>query len=135
MGCLDAAHQALALAGLTPDALDYINAHGNGTRLSDAAEARGLSKLLGPKRSVVPCISTKPVTGHCLGATPAIEAVLCLESIRHQTVPPTLNCTQLDPDCPIDPQPSGPRHTPLRHVLSNSLGFWGYHAALIFSQP
>lgn len=134
-GCLAAAQQALELAGLSAEALDYINAHGNGTQLSDAAEARGLSQLLGSRSTIVPCTSTKPVTGHCLGATPAIEAVLCLESIRHQTVPPTLNCTELDPDCPIDPQPSGPRHIPLSHVLSNSLGFWGHHAALIFSRP
>jgi 3-oxoacyl-[acyl-carrier-protein] synthase II len=90
--------------------------------------------LLGSRATVVPCTSTKPVTGHCLGATPAIEAVLCLEAIRHQMIPPTLNCAQPDPDCAINAVPEVPRRAALSHVLSNSLGFWGYHAALIFSR-
>jgi 3-oxoacyl-[acyl-carrier-protein] synthase II len=133
-GLVAAANQALELAGLTPDAIDYINAHGTGTRLNDAAEARGVGALFGRRAALVPCTSTKPVTGHCLGATPAMEAVICLEAIRHQTIPPTLNCAQPDPDCAINAQPSAARRTPLRHVLSNSLGFWGNHAALIFSR-
>lgn len=133
-GLVAAAGQALELAGLKPDAVDYINAHGTGTRLNDAAEAQGVVALLGSRATVVPCTSTKPVTGHCLGATPAIEAVLCLEAIRHQMIPPTLNCAQPDPDCAINPEPAVARRAALTHVLSNSLGFWGYHAALIFSR-
>jgi 3-oxoacyl-(acyl-carrier-protein) synthase len=133
-GLVIAATQALGLAGLTPDAVDYINAHGTGTRMNDAAEAKGVRTLLGDRATLVPCTSTKPVTGHCLGATPAIEAVLCLEALRHQTVPPTLNCAQPDPDCAVNAQPTHARPASLTHVLSNSLGFWGYHAALIFSR-
>jgi 3-oxoacyl-[acyl-carrier-protein] synthase II len=134
-GLARAAGAALALAGLAPAALDHVNAHGTGTRLNDAAEARAMRRVLGGRAAVVPCTSTKPVTGHCLGATPALEAVIAVEALRRQVVPPTANCRQPDPECPVNPQPLCAQPTRLRHVLSSSLGFWGYHAALIFSHP
>jgi len=126
--------QALHLAGLEAGQLDYINTHGTGTVDNDLAEACAITRLLGHRAELLPCSSTKPVTGHCLGATPALEAVLCIEALRRQQVPPTANFSQPDPLCPINARAAIPPSALLAHVLSNSLGFWGYHAALIFSK-
>ena len=133
-GLLQVMEQALQIAGLRAEQIDYINAHGTGTKMNDQAEACAIKKLLGDRAATVPCSSTKPVTGHCLGATPAFEAVVCIEALRRQKIPPTANCAQPDPLCPINAQPLNPPATPVTHAMSNSLGFWGYHAALIFSR-
>ena len=134
-GLLHVMRQALSMAGLRPEQIDYINAHGTGTKMNDASEARAVRQLLEDRALTVPCSSTKPVTGHCLGATPALEAVLCIEALRRQRVPPTANCLQPDPLCPIQPQPLKGKSARLTNVMSNSLGFWGFHSALIFSNP
>ncbi len=133
-GLVNAATQALATAGLAPETIDYVNAHGTGTRLNDAAEAQAMRQIFGARAATLPCTSTKPVTGHCLGASSALEAVLVVEALQHQLVPPTGNCHQPDPACPVNVQPLQAQPANLRHVMSNSLGFWGYHAALIFSK-
>lgn len=133
-GLLQVMHQALEVAGLGAERIGYINAHGTGTKMNDAAEAHAVNTLLGDGATKVPCRSTKPVTGHCLGATPALEAVLCIEALRRQQIPPTVNCLQPDPLCPINMLPLKTQPAPLTNVMSNSLGFWGYHAALIFSR-
>jgi nodulation protein E len=122
--------QALELAELDCGQIDYINAHGTGTRQGDLAEAQAVATLFGDR---VPCSSTKPVTGHCMGATPALEAIIAVQALRHQRVPPTANCDRPDPACPLDPQPHESRAANLRTVLSTSAGFWGYHAALILT--
>lgn len=134
-GLLQVMEQALQVAGLDAEQIGYLNAHGTGTKMNDHAEACAIRKLLGDRATMVLCSSTKPVTGHCLGATPALEAVLCIEALRRQKIPPAVNCSQPDPLCPINTPPSATPAAPLRHVMSNSLGFWGYHAALIFSKP
>ncbi len=131
---LQTMRQALQLAGFCPNDIDYINAHGTGTKLNDSAEARAVSTLFGKNGKDVPCSSTKPITGHCLGATPALEAVLSVEALRHQVVPPTANCVSQDPSCAINVQPLTARPAQLSAVMSNSLGFWGYHASLIFTK-
>jgi 3-oxoacyl-(acyl-carrier-protein) synthase len=132
-GLVQAANEALALAGLEPGLIDHVNAHGTGTVMNDRAEARALHEIFGGRAARLPCSSTKPVTGHCLGATPALEAILAVEALRHQFIPPTANCHEPHPDCVIDPVPLKARPARLQHVMSNSLGFWGYHASLIFS--
>jgi len=134
-GLLQVMRQALAVAGLGPEQIDYVNAHGSGTKQNDLAEARAIGKLFGDRAAAVPCGSTKPVTGHCLGATPALEAVIGIEAMRHQMIPPTANCHEPDPHCSINAQPLTARPAGISTVMSNSLGFWGYHASLIFSQP
>jgi 3-oxoacyl-[acyl-carrier-protein] synthase II len=101
-GLLQVMRQALETAGLCPEQIDYINAHGSGTRMNDLAEARAVGTLLGDRAATVPCSSTKPVTGHCLGATPALEAVIGIEALRRGMVPPTANCHQPDPSCAIN---------------------------------
>jgi 3-oxoacyl-(acyl-carrier-protein) synthase len=132
-GLLDVMNQALQTGGLCPHQIDYINAHGTGTKLNDAAEAQAVNKLLGNRATMVACSSTKPVTGHCLGATSALEAILSIEAIRQEKIPPTANCSQQDPLCPINVQPLVSKPAKVTTVMSNSLGFWGYHASLIFS--
>ena len=125
--------QALQLAKLCPNDIDYINAHGTGTKLNDSAEAHAVRTFFGSRAKNVPCSSTKPITGHCLGATPALEAILSVEALRHQIIPPTANCRSQDPLCEINVQPLTPQPAQLSTVMSNSLGFWGYHTSLIFS--
>jgi len=126
-------NHALLTAGMTPDAIDYINTHGTGTVVNDSAEAAAIRKAFGDQAAPPPCSSTKPITGHCLGATPAMEAILCLQALQHQEIPPTVNCLDQDPACNIDVVPAQARAARLKNVMSTSLGFWGSHAALIFS--
>jgi 3-oxoacyl-(acyl-carrier-protein) synthase len=126
-------HRALHAAGLDPDAIDYLNAHGTGTIANDVAEAMAIRKVFADHTAPPPCSSTKPITGHCLGATPAMEAIICLQALQHQTIPPTANCHDQDPACAIDAVPLHARAAALKTVMSTSLGFWGSQAALIFS--
>jgi len=133
-GLVEVGKLALEGAGLSVDDIDAVNTHGTGTPLNDLAESRGLCSLFGSRIASVPCTSTKPVTGHCLGASPALEALICIEGLRQGIVPPTANCRDQDPDCRIVVQTGTAQRAPLRHVMSNSLGFWGYHASLIFSR-
>jgi 3-oxoacyl-(acyl-carrier-protein) synthase len=133
-GLIEIMRQALQMAELGPEQIDYVNAHGSGTILNDLAEARAIGKTFGDRAAIVPCSSTKPVTGHCLGATPAQEAVISIEALRHQMIPPTANCQEPDPHCSINAQPLTARPAQISTVMSNSLGFWGYHASLIFKK-
>jgi 3-oxoacyl-[acyl-carrier-protein] synthase II len=125
-----AMQEALDLARISPREIGYVKAHGSGTVLNDFAEAAALSRLFGERG--IPCSSTKPITGHCLGATPALGAILCIEALRHQKLPPAVNCAQPDPQCPIRLVTPKTQPGPFTSVLSNSIGFWGYHASLVF---
>jgi len=122
--------QALELAQLSPHQIGYVHAHGSGTALNDFAEAAALGRLFGERG--VPCSSTKPVTGHCLGATPALGALLCIEAVRHQKLPPVVNCAEPDPRCPVQLVTPETQPKSFTTVLSNAIGFWGYHSSLIF---
>ena len=126
--------EALGRAGLRPEQVDYVNTHGTGTRVNDRAEAAALRALLGAAVERVPCSSTKPVTGHCLGAAAAIEAVISILALEHQLVPPTINCRSLDPECRLDLVRDVARPALLQSVLSTSQGFWGNNAALVFTR-
>ena len=134
-GLLQVMEEALRLADFDAEKIDCINAHGTGTKMNDAAEASAVKKLFGNRAATVPCSSTKPITGHCLGATPALEAIISIEAMRRQMIPPTANCLQPDPLCPINPQPLAAKPANIFTIMSNSIGFWGCHASLIFSQP
>ncbi len=123
--------QAIEAARLSPSDISYINAHGTGTLMNDSAEAEAILTTFG-SAGAPPCSSTKPVTGHCLGATPVLEAILCVQALREQMIPPTANCHA--PAFPLDFVPLRARPAALQHVLSNSLGFWGKHASLLFSR-
>jgi len=123
-------NEALALAKLSPDQIGYVNTHGTGTRLNDRVEARAVREVLGG----VPCSSTKAVTGHCLGAAAAIEAIICLKALEAQLLPPSVNCAEPDPGCPVNLILGPPRAAQFAAALSNSCGFWGNNAALLFAR-
>jgi 3-oxoacyl-[acyl-carrier-protein] synthase II len=132
-GLVRVMRRSLARAGLAPAAIGHVNAHGTATRLNDPVEARALNSVFGDGR-VPPVTSSKPITGHCLGATPALEAVIAIESLRNGCLPPTANHRQLDPECALDVVSGEPRSTDATAVLSTSLGFWGVQAALVFEK-
>jgi 3-oxoacyl-[acyl-carrier-protein] synthase II len=130
-GLVRVARRALERARLEPEQIDYINAHGTGTRLNDAVEARALNSIFGRDR-LTPVSSTKPITGHCLGATAALEAVIAIEVIRGGCLPPTANYRSPDPEIEIELVAGEARPARVRAVMSTSLGFWGAQAALVF---
>lgn len=123
---------ALGDAGVAPGEVDAVNAHGSGTPLNDRTETAAIRQLLGERAHSVPVSATKSLHAHPLGASGAIEAAISCLSIRHGFVPATSNFTEPDPECDLDYVVEGPRRLPLRTVLSNSFGFGGINAALVF---
>ena len=131
-GAAEAIRSALRRANLEPGAIDYVNAHGTGTRDNDVAEASALKTVFGQR--VPPVSSTKRFFGHSLAASGAIEAVLCVEALRRAQMPPNIGFTTPDPAIGIEPVKEM-RQASLTHVMSNSFGFGGNNAVLIFSRP
>jgi dodecanoy-ACP synthase len=129
-GALGAMNAALRQAGLVPSDVDHVNAHGTSTRLNDEVEARAVRSLLGPGAVVT---STKGVTGHTLGAAGAIEAAMTVLAVEHSTVPPTANLDSQDPAIDLDVVRKVPRRTPIGAAMSNSFGFGGQNAVLVFT--
>jgi 3-oxoacyl-(acyl-carrier-protein) synthase len=123
---------ALQMSGMAADEIGYVNAHGTGTPLNDRQEARALQRAF---PGGVPCSSTKPVIGHCMGAGAAIEAVISILALQNGVLPPTAHCLPLDPECALDVVHSEPRRCGVRAVVSNSSGFWGNNASLVFAAP
>lgn len=128
-GAIAAMKAALADAGLSASAIDYINAHGTGTVRNDVAEARAIAHVLGKE---VPVVSTKSYTGHMLGAGGATEAVFSLIALEQQWIPANLGLDPVDPEIQLD-LPTQPREASVRHVLSNSFAFGGSNVTLAFS--
>jgi 3-oxoacyl-[acyl-carrier-protein] synthase II len=133
-GACRAMQLALKDAGLAPDDLDYINAHGTSTPLNEKFETAALKGALGEAAYRIPISSTKSMTGHLLGAAGAIEAAVALKAIETQTAPPTINYEHPDPDCDLDYVPNHARPVPITHVMSNSMGFGGHNVSLILSR-
>jgi 3-oxoacyl-(acyl-carrier-protein) synthase len=131
-GAAAAMRAALHRAGLKSSAIHYVNAHGTGTRDNDLAESKALKAVFG--QIVPPVSSTKQFFGHALAASGAIEAVVCVEALRRQEIPPNPGFTTLDPAIDLEPV-TKLRPALLRHVMSNSFGFGGNNATLIFSHP
>jgi 3-oxoacyl-[acyl-carrier-protein] synthase II len=123
---------ALDSAGLRPDEIDYINAHGTSTPLNDPIETRAIHTVLGEHARRVPVSSTKSMIGHLMGAAGAVEAIACIKSIETGMIHPTINYETPDPECDLDYVPNQARETDPRIVLSNSFGFGGHNATLIF---
>jgi 3-oxoacyl-[acyl-carrier-protein] synthase II len=127
---------AMAQAGIGPDEVDFVSAHGTGTRLNDAIETAVLKRTLGPRAGRLPVNSIKPAMGHTMGAAGVLEAVMCLLASRHGQIPPTLNLEEADPACDLDYVPGAARAARPRISLSTSLGFGGCNAALVLEgQP
>lgn len=131
-GATAAIQSALRCAGLESPEIDYVNAHGTGTRDNDVAEAIALKTVF--HNRVPPFSSTKRIFGHALAASGALEAVVCIEALRRQELPPNPGFTKCDPAIGLEPV-TEMRHAPLRHVMSNSFGFGGNNGVLIFSKP
>jgi 3-oxoacyl-[acyl-carrier-protein] synthase II len=126
---------ALEDAGLKPEDIDYINAHGTSTKLNDASETAAIKTVFGETAYKVPISSTKSNTGHLAGAAGGLEAVFCVKAIQDSLIPATINYTTPDPECDLDYVPNQTREAELTHVMSNSFGFGGHNACLIISKP
>jgi 3-oxoacyl-[acyl-carrier-protein] synthase II len=125
---------ALENADLETTDIGYINAHGTSTPLNDKSETAAIKTVFGEQAYSIPVSSTKSMTGHLLGASGAIEAVFCILAIRDEILPPTINYRTPDPECDLDYVPNEPRKALPKHVMSNSFGFGGHNATLIFSR-
>jgi 3-oxoacyl-[acyl-carrier-protein] synthase II len=132
VGAARSMQAALESAGLRPDEIDYINAHGTSTPLNDPIETRAIHTVLGEHARRVPVSSTKSMIGHLMGAAGAVEAIACIKSIETGVIHPTINYETPDPECDLDYVPNQARKTDPRIVLSNSFGFGGHNATLIF---
>ncbi len=123
---------ALKRARLAPTQIDYINAHGTGTRLNDSIETTAIKQVFGKAAYSVPISSTKSMIGHTLGGAGAIEAIICLKVIQEGILPPTINYTTPDPACDLDYVPNTARAKKVNIALSNSIGLGGHNASVIF---
>jgi 3-oxoacyl-[acyl-carrier-protein] synthase II len=134
-GQLRVMQMALRDAGVEPDEVDYVNAHGTSTPYNDKFETLAIKKTFGAHAQKLAVSSTKSMTGHLLGAAGGIEAVFSVLAIHHKTLPPTINYQNADPECDLDYVPNEPREVAeVRHALSNSFGFGGTNAALLFKR-
>ena len=133
-GAARAMNLALKRAKVNSDEIKYINAHGTSTPLNDKFETMSIKTVFG-NDTKIPISSTKSMTGHLLGAAGGIEAVFCIKALQDQVAPPTINYKNPDDDCDLDYIPNQARETSLEMVMSNSLGFGGHNASLIFSKP
>ncbi len=129
-----AMRMALAEAGLRPEEIDYINAHGTSTQPNDREETAAIKQVFGDHAYKLMVSSTKSMTGHLLGAAGALEAIACLLAIRDGCIPPTINYTTPDPGLDLDYVPNTARAQAITTALSNSMGFGGHNASLIFTK-
>jgi 3-oxoacyl-[acyl-carrier-protein] synthase II len=127
-----AIREAIEDAGLTPDDIDYINAHGTGTPENDKMESLGCMAVLGERMKGVPISSNKSMVGHTLTAAGAVEAVFSLLTIQNGRIPPTINYNVPDPAIPLDVVPNQARDATVSYVMSNSFGFGGQNTCLVF---
>ncbi len=133
-GGVRAITMALRKAGMKPDEVGYINAHGTSTPLGDKAETRAIKTVFGEAAYKIPVSSTKSMVGHLLGAAGAFEAAVCALSIVHGIIPPTINLDNPDPDCDLDYVPNVARQTRVRAAVSNAFGFGGHNSTLVFRE-
>jgi len=133
-GAARAMKWAIEDAGITPDKVDYINAHGTSTPLNDKYETIAMKRMYGDHAYNLAISSTKSMTGHLLGAAGAIEAAFTVLAIKNDIVPPTINIENPDPDCDLNYIPNTAKKQPVNVAMSNSLGFGGHNASLVFER-
>jgi 3-oxoacyl-[acyl-carrier-protein] synthase II len=131
-GAVRAVNMALSRSGVSPDEIDYIHAHGTATLLNDRVETNVIKKILGERAKQIPVSATKSMTGHLLGASGSLGAVITVLAMKHGMAPPTINLTDPDPECDLDYVPDKPRPVTIRTAMANSFGFGGHNAVLIF---
>jgi 3-oxoacyl-[acyl-carrier-protein] synthase II len=125
---------ALNHAGVQPQQVDYINAHGTSTPFNDKLETLAIKRVFGDHARKLAISSTKSMTGHLLGAAGGLEAGITVLAIRHQLIPPTINYETPDPECDLDYVPNTKRAAKIEFALSNSFGFGGTNGALLFKR-
>ena len=133
-GAANSMKEALGDAGIAPSEVDYINAHATATPLGDKAETLAIKSVFGANAAKVAISSTKSMTGHLLGASGGLEAMVCILAIYYGIIPPTINYEQPDPDCDLDYVPNVARKAVVDVALSNSFGFGGHNATLVFKK-
>jgi 3-oxoacyl-[acyl-carrier-protein] synthase II len=133
-GAAKALSLALKKAGVSPSEVDYINAHGSATVLNDKTETHAIKCVFGEDAYHIPISASKSMSGHLLGAAGALEAIICVLTINHGIIPPTLNLTHPDPECDLDYVPNKARPAEVKIAISNSFGFGGHNSVLIFRQ-
>ncbi|MET0263404.1 MAG: beta-ketoacyl-ACP synthase II [Rariglobus sp.] len=124
--------RALRASGISPDEVDYINAHGTSTPYNDKFETLAIKRVFGERAKSLPISSTKSMTGHLLGAAGGIESVISVKTIQTGSIAPTINLHEADPDCDLDYVPNVAREAKVKVVMSNNLGFGGQNAAVVF---
>ena len=134
-GAVRVMQAALAEAGASPEDVDAVNAHGTSTPLNDRIETAAIRRVFGGHADRLAVSSTKSMTGHLLGGAGGLEAGIACLTLRHQTLPPTINYETPDPDCDLDNVPNTARPATVRSVLSNSFGFGGTNVSLLFRHP
>lgn len=133
-GAVRAMNEALQTSGLEPSAIDYINAHGTSTPLNDKIETTAVKQVFSDHATKLAMSSTKGATGHLLGATGAVEAILSIKALQDNFLPPTLGHQEIDPDCDLDIVPNVGRAKNLTYAMSNSLGFGGHNASIVLKK-
>ncbi|WP_028829534.1 beta-ketoacyl-ACP synthase II [Proteocatella sphenisci] len=133
-GAIKAMQRAISDAGITPDKIDYINAHGTSTPYNDKFETQAIKAVFGDHSSKLLISSTKSMTGHLLGAAGAIEAIACVKALEEGIVPPTINLQNPDPECDLNYVADFKIESDIKYTLSNSLGFGGHNATIIMKK-
>ncbi|MQC26557.1 MAG: beta-ketoacyl-[acyl-carrier-protein] synthase II [Chloroflexi bacterium] len=130
VGGAQAIKMAMDQAEMSLDAVGYINAHGTGTQLNDLSETRAIKSVFGEKAYDVAISSTKSMTGHMMGATGAFETIMCVQAVRNNLIPPTINYVEVDPECDLDYVPNEAREVEVNATLTNAFGFGGHNAVI-----
>lgn len=133
-GAIRAISEALKEGGISPEDVDYINAHGTSTPLNDRMETEAIKAVFGEQAYKIPISSTKSMTGHTLGAAGALEGIVCLQAMEHGFVPPTINYRDADPDCDLNYVPNVGYEHEVQYALTNSFGFGGHNVTLLFGR-
>lgn len=134
VGAANAMRTALEHAGLSPDSIDYINAHGTSTRYNDKAEAEAINSVFGGNMNGFKVSSTKSTTGHLLGAAASLEFIITVKAINEKVMPPTANLEHIDPDCVLNHVPCTAEERDIVHAVSNSFGFGGHNVSIILKK-
>src|SRR5438132_2774779 len=134
VGVTEMMARALERAGVRPDQIGYVNAHGTSTPQGDLAETKAIKRVFGDHAYELAVSSTKSVTGHCFGAAGAIEAMMCVLALHEGVLPPTINYEVPDPECDLDYVPNGARRVQVEVALSNAMGLGGHNGCVLFGR-